>query len=289
MRLGCADSREQPATAIFQMTTDDYVLGTHDAEIARLGLQHRVWRPYMLDAWISARMTSGSRVIDFGAGPGFAALDAAEIVGPRGEVLAIERSHQFLEFAQREIERRGASCVRLIAGDLMRDGAGFEGFDVAWCRWVASFVMQPAKLVQRIVRSLRIGGRAAIHEYQNYATWRMIPTSLRVDDFVREVMASWRDSGGEPDIAAALIPLMQEAGLSIIELRPLVFAVRPADFMWQWPAAFIQSNSQRLVELGKVSEQWAYELQSEFAALSANPNAVLVTPMVMQIIAERIR
>jgi hypothetical protein len=23
----------------------DYVLGTHDAEIARLGLQHRIWRP----------------------------------------------------------------------------------------------------------------------------------------------------------------------------------------------------------------------------------------------------
>lgn len=75
------------------MTIDDYVLGTHDAEIARLGLQHRVWRPHMLGAWMSAGMTSGSRVIDFGAGPGpgFAALDAAEIVGPRGEVVAIDR------------------------------------------------------------------------------------------------------------------------------------------------------------------------------------------------------
>ncbi len=28
----------------------DYVLGTHDAEIARLGLQHRVWRESMLAA-----------------------------------------------------------------------------------------------------------------------------------------------------------------------------------------------------------------------------------------------
>lgn len=117
----------------------------------------------------------------------------------------------------------------------------------------------------------------------------MIPTSHRVDQFVQEVMASWRDSGGKPDIAAALIPQMQAAGFRIIELRPLVFAVRPADCMWQWPAAFIQNNFQRLVELGKISEQWAYELQSEFTTMSKNPNAVLVTPMVMQVIAERIR
>ena len=79
------------------MSNDDYVLGTHDAEITRLGIQHRVWRPHMLDAWMRAGMTSGSRVIDFGAGPWFGTLDAAEIVGPQGEVVAIERSTNFLD------------------------------------------------------------------------------------------------------------------------------------------------------------------------------------------------
>ena len=43
----------------------DYVLGIHDEEIARLGIQHQVWRSHMLDAW-----------------PGYATCDAAEIVGP---------------------------------------------------------------------------------------------------------------------------------------------------------------------------------------------------------------
>ena len=50
----------------------DYVLGTHDEEIERLGLQHRVWRPRMLEAWRRAGVTVGSRVIDIGAGPGYA-------------------------------------------------------------------------------------------------------------------------------------------------------------------------------------------------------------------------
>jgi hypothetical protein len=43
--------------------TNDYVLGTHDGEISRLGLQHRVWRPHMLDAWMRAGMTTRSRVV----------------------------------------------------------------------------------------------------------------------------------------------------------------------------------------------------------------------------------
>jgi len=53
----------------------DYVLGTQDAEIARLGVQHRVWRPCMIDALDRAGITRGCRVVDVGAGPGFATLD----------------------------------------------------------------------------------------------------------------------------------------------------------------------------------------------------------------------
>ena len=40
----------------------DYVLGTHDEELARLGLQHRVWRPVVLDCWRKAGITVDSRV-----------------------------------------------------------------------------------------------------------------------------------------------------------------------------------------------------------------------------------
>ena len=41
----------------------DYVLGTQDEEIERLGLQHRLWRHRMLDCWRRARIRRG--------GPGF--------------------------------------------------------------------------------------------------------------------------------------------------------------------------------------------------------------------------
>ena len=48
----------------------EYLLGTHDEEIERLGLQHRVWRPNVLACWRRAGIKAGSRVLEVGAGPG---------------------------------------------------------------------------------------------------------------------------------------------------------------------------------------------------------------------------
>lgn len=266
----------------------DYVLGTHDAEIERLGLQHRVWRPLMLDAWARAGITVGSRVVDLGAGPGFAALDAAGIVGRRGEVTAIERSQNFLDFARRQTERREISWVRFVQADLDVDDFSLAGFDLAWCRWVASFVSSPGTLVERVAASLRVGGKAVFHEYQNYSTWQVIPHSERLAKFVDAVMGSWRASGGEPNIVNQLLPLMPAAGLGIVDVRPLISAVRPWQLTWQWPAAFLESGSRRLVDLGRISPLDAEELQAEFDSLGQNPDAVMITPLVMEIIAERV-
>ena len=89
------------------MPERDYVLGTHDDEIYRLGFQHRVWRPRALDAWARAKIGDGAKVIDFGAGPGFATMDLAEIVGPTGAVYALERSRRFLDTLEAQANARG--------------------------------------------------------------------------------------------------------------------------------------------------------------------------------------
>ncbi len=45
------------------MADRDYVLGTHDDEIYRLGFQHRVWRPRALDAWWTAKRLPPERLL----------------------------------------------------------------------------------------------------------------------------------------------------------------------------------------------------------------------------------
>src|SRR2546421_10927029 len=90
----------------------DYLLGTHDEELERLGLQHRVWRPHVLDCWSRAGIKVGKRIIDVGAGPGYATTDLAEIVGSTGQVVAVGRSPQFFYTILRRMPSQSLTQVQ---------------------------------------------------------------------------------------------------------------------------------------------------------------------------------
>lgn len=266
----------------------DYVLGTHDDEIARLGLQHRVWRPTVLDCWRRAGITLGSRVLDVGCGPGFATVDLADVVGPSGEVVAVERSARFAEFGRQACAARRLTNVRIHELDLMADPLPAGSFDAVWCRWVASFVASPATLVAKIAAALRPGGRAVFHEYIDYAAWRLAPSRPLQEEFVQRVMASWRASGGEPDAAVALPRHLAANGLKVVEAVPRVFCVRPGEELWEWPASFVRINLVRLQELGRAEAEWVAAVRNAFQAAEEAPDSLMITPMVLELVAERV-
>jgi SAM-dependent methyltransferase len=284
-------AHDQSSSFIQPRMTDtsekDYVLGTNDEELDRLGLQHRVWRPVVTECWQRVGITHGSRVIDVGAGPGYATADLAEIVGPTGSVLAIERSTRFLDAARERCRRRGLTNVEFRQADLMEASLGQLGFDVSWCRWVTSFVFSPAKLIDNIAGALRPGGLAIFHEYSDYETFRFMPTRPALERFAQEVMASWRATGGEPDVARALPGLLREAGMRVLEIHPRVRTVAPRDYAWQWPASFIEINVVRLQELGRLTQVEGAEVLREFRAADADPQSWFTTPMFLEIVARR--
>jgi len=265
----------------------DYVLGTHDDEVARLGLQHRVWRSVVTDCWHRVGITHGWRVIDVGAGPGYATADLAEIVGPTGQVLAVERSARFLDSARERCERRGLGNVEFREADLMEQSLGALNFDAAWCRWVTNFVSLPQKLVENIAGALQPGGVAIFHEYSDYSTFRFMPQRAALENFCTEVMESWRATGGDPDVARQLPGLLRDAGLRVVEIRPIVRTVSPRDYTWQWPARFIEINLERLQELGRVTPEWAADVLREFKEAEADVHSWFTTPMFLEIIARR--
>jgi ubiquinone/menaquinone biosynthesis C-methylase UbiE len=193
----------------------DYVLGTNDEEILRLGLQHRVWRAVVLNCWYAAGITVGSKVIDVGAGPGYATMDLAEMVGPTGQVTAVERSSKFVEAMRETCERRGLANVNINELDLMTDELPATDHDFSWCRWVASFVSDPALLIRKIAGTLRPGGCAIFHEYGNYRTWQLSPHLASHEEFVEHIIESWRQTGGKTDIALDLPPLLVENGFTV--------------------------------------------------------------------------
>ena len=265
----------------------EYVLGTHDEEIARLALQHRVWRPRALDAWRRAGFTVGQRLLDVGCGPGWASMDLAEIVGPTGRIDAIDRSRRFLDALEATRLERRLENITTHELDLDEADLPMHGADGAWSRWILSFVKRPRDLLARVAGAIRPGGVIVLHEYFEYSTWRFAPRLPDHDKFVRVVMESWRENGGEPDIGLDLAVWLGEMGFEMRTLQPIIDVLTPADYAWQWPKAFLDVGVRRLVDLGRLSEAGARSLSSAFAAAEAVPRTLMVTPAVLEIIAVR--
>ncbi len=265
----------------------DYVLGTHDEEMARLGLQHEVWRPAVLDCWKRAGIGAGKHVLDIGAGPGYATLDLAKIVGPAGEVVALERSAKFVRNLRNRIVEQSLTNVRVYEIDVMTDDFPRGDYGFSWCRWVISFVSHPARLVRRLASVMPAGGIAIFHEYAHYETWRFLPRLPMQEKFREHVIATWRESGGEPDGAIPLPELLAANGFRICSARPQIFVLKPNDPMWQWPVSFIDVYLARLQEMGRIDQTFAEKLQAELAAAGRGPDSLMITPLVLEIIAEK--
>jgi len=265
----------------------DYVLGTHDAEIERLGLQHRVWRERVLDAWRRAGFAAGQTLVDVGSGPGYAALDLAAIVGTGGRVLALERSRRFLDALEAERRRRDLPKLETHAVDFDLDPLPPIVADGAWCRWILAFVKEPRRLLTRLAAILRPGAPLVLHEYFDYGTWRLLPRSPEIEEFVRLVIDTWRESGGEPDVGCDLPHWLHETGFAVLSVRPIVDVVGPGDPIWSWPHSFVEVGLRRLVDLGRLDEARARAIAAAIAARRSDPRALMCTPAVLEVIAVR--
>jgi SAM-dependent methyltransferase len=268
-------------------TDRDYVLGTHDEEIERLGVQHNVWRPRAMAAWQRAGFTIGQTLIDVGCGPGYATLDLAELVGSEGRIIAVDRSRRFLDALDLRRRARRFNNVSIVEADL--DAVTFEGgaADGAWCRWVTAFVPRPNDLLARVARGLKPGASFVLHEYFDYATWRVMPRSAVFEQLVEATIANWRRSGGEPDIGLEIPRWLETLGFEIESLTPIIDVISPRDYKWQWPKSFVQVGVQRLIELGAIDESKGADIAAAFDEVDRSPTARMITPGVLEIIARK--
>jgi len=268
-------------------TEADYVLGTHDEEISRLRLQHRVWSSRAQDAWKRAGITVGHTVLDGGCGPVYASFELAEIVGPSGKVVAVDRSRRFLDALRLRSTQHGVTNISAIELDL--DGSSFPQLaaDAAWVRWVFAFVRHPRELLQKIQRSLKPGGKLVVHEYFDYSDWKLIPQSPEFEEFVSTVMRSWRDEGGEPNIALDLPVWLGQIGFTIESFLPMIDVISPSNFTWQWPRAFVEVGLRRLVDLRYFTAERADTILRTFNEREKGPHTLMVTPGVLEVVARR--
>jgi SAM-dependent methyltransferase len=266
----------------------DYVLGVDEIERRRLGFQHRLWSAEALAIWRDAGFAPGQRILDIGCGPGFAAIDMAELLGPATRITGVDAAAPYLESLRTDAAARGVGAqIETLQQDVQELDLPENAFDNAYARWVFCFLERPEAVVEAVQRTLKPGGALAIQDYYNYLAVAVFPRHPAIDRIFQATDASWRERGGDPDIGARLPGMLRAAGFDVRLVRPLVRTGTPRDTIWRWPTTFFrESFLPRLVEGGHISEEERTAFERAWDERTSEPDTTLLTtPAMLDIVA----
>ena len=189
-----------------------YVLGSNEAEIARLDYQAAALAENTVRLLREAGIAEGMRVLELGTGLGHVAFDVSRLVGPRGEVVGIDQSEELLAVARRRRAEQGIEHVRFEQADARRFRDA-EPFDAIVTRLMLFHLPDAVDVVAHHVGGLRPGGVLVAVDY-DIGTLGSEPLVPLVAAATGWIDRAFRAAGADPRIGAHLAPLLGAAGLS---------------------------------------------------------------------------
>ncbi len=266
-------------------TTKEYALGTNDAELVRLGVQHKLWSASAFAIWERAGIAAGKTVLDIGCGPGYTSMDLAGLVTSSGKVIAVDESARYIDYLKLQARTLGFSHVDAFVGDVQKLELPAASIDAAYQRWVLCFVRSPEAVIEKVAHALKPGGVFALQEYMNYEGILLAPEGKAFRRFVTVVVEAWRRHGGDAEVGLRLPTLLAKHGLTPTEIRPLHRVARPHSQLWTWPTIFIRTYAPKLVEEGALTLAEQKALEREWKERSNDPTSFFCSPPMVEIIA----
>jgi ubiquinone/menaquinone biosynthesis C-methylase UbiE len=187
----------------------EYVLGSAAAEIVRLDRQAASIAGASDALLHAAGIAPGMRVLDLGTGLGHVAYQVAEIVGPTGSVVGVDREAPALAVAE---SRRSTDNVRFVEADV-RTARFDEPFDAIVCRLLLFHLPDAVDVLRHHHANLEPGGIMAALDYDEGSA-RTQPEVALARQALAWTEAAFRVAGANPRIGARLIPMLREAGFA---------------------------------------------------------------------------
>ncbi|MCC6277769.1 MAG: methyltransferase domain-containing protein [Oligoflexia bacterium] len=273
-----------------QELTKEYVLGTGQDELDRLGLQHRIWADAAVSAWKRAGIGPGSKVLDLGCGPGFASLELAQLVTSKGKVIAVDESKGFVSHLNQQAAKFELPHLQAYSADAqnLQSTLNDKGFDAVYCRWLLCWLPEPQKALAEVKKILKPGGRFVIHDYFNWRAMCSAPRSKPIEKMVQAAVASFEERNGNVDIAASLPKLLRETGFVVSDFSMHARVARGGglDSTFAWVSTWWHTYGPKLVQMGKLSQSDCEQALLAIDEIGRNPDQFFVCPPVFEFIAK---
>jgi SAM-dependent methyltransferase len=232
-----------------------YPLPDGSAETQRLIMQSSFINGFTRAAFVEAGIGPGMSVLDVGSGAGDVALIAAELVGPQGRVIGIDRNGAALGVARARAAAAGLAQLSFREGDIAEAAAG-ERFDAVVGRLVLMYFPDPAVVLSGLVARLEPGGIVVFSEYNvTPAAMRApagMPLTARLFGWVE---GAFRSAGAETGMGDRLFRTFRAAGLPAPQMRLMSHVGGGPDWDgYAYAAATVRSLLPLILRAGLASE-----------------------------------
>lgn len=143
--------------------SNTYALGHTQKELERLVHQGRFMGAMTEYVLRQAGLAPGMRVVDVGCGAGDVSFLAAQLVGPQGVVIGVDREPKAIGFAQQRAQQAGLTNVHFIAADIAQ-WAPDDPVNALIGRLVLMYFPDPGSVLKRMLSWVRPGGVVAFQE-----------------------------------------------------------------------------------------------------------------------------
>jgi SAM-dependent methyltransferase len=187
----------------------EYVLGSSEGEIRRLDGQAASIAGPTAGLLSAAGIGPGMRVLDLGTGLGHVAFQLAEMVGPEGSVVGVDREAPLLAVAE---QRRTAENVRFVEADV-RTASFDEPFDAIVCRLLLFHLPDAVDVLRHHHANLVADGLMVALDFDigSSRTEPEVPLATRARGWIE---AAFRAARANPRVGPRLIPMLRDAGFA---------------------------------------------------------------------------
>ena len=216
-------------------------------------------------AYLRPHLTTQTRLLDVGAGPGSITVDFATVVG---HVTATEIDESALSLSRDLAAERGLANVDFSVEDVHALSFADDSFDVVHAHQVLQHVVDPVQALREMRRVTVAGGIVAARD-ADYAGFLWFPVLPELDRWLALYQRAARANGGEPDAGRRLLSWARAAGFPHVEATASTWCyASPEDRTWwggMWADRILESALARQLvdqdmataaDLQQISDAW---------------------------------